>query len=95
MPNMTFEIVAMFLFLLQISSQAYFTHKCIMGVYVCLSIIYLFLFNEGSGSWYVTTVLAYITVDTHGSRNFRSNIIRRMEALGVGRNLREGLESEI
>lgn len=36
---MTFGIVAMFLFLLQISSQAYFTYKCIVGVYGCLSII--------------------------------------------------------
>lgn len=93
---MTFEIVAMFLFLLQISRQAYFTHSCIVGVYVCLSIYHItFFIQRRVWVWVCYNCVAYRTVDTHGSRNLKSNIIRRTEALGVGRNLGEGLEGGI
>lgn len=38
-----FEVVTMFLFLLQISIQAYFTQKCIVGMYVFIYVcIYSF-----------------------------------------------------
>lgn len=58
-----------------------------------MSIYNFFYSTKGLGLGF-TVVLAYRTVDSNGSRNLKSNIIRRMEALGVGRNLEEGLKVE-
>ena len=53
-----------------------------------MSIYNFFYSTKGLGLGF-TVVLAYRTVDSNGSRNLKSNIIRRMEALGVASADRE------
>ena len=86
MSNITFEIVAMFQFLIHISIQAYFTHKCIVGKSIYLS-AYFFYFRKGLC---FITMLAYRTQDPDGSRSLKPNIVRRMKTMVIGRSLEEG-----
>lgn len=64
-------------------------------MFVCLS--YNF-FNSTKGLGLGVLQLCWPTIGTvgsHGSRKLKSNIIRSTKALGVGRNLGEGLERRV
>lgn len=78
----TSEIVVMFLFPLQISTHAHFTHKCVAGTCVCVSV------NASVSGSGVTPGVSYSTAAGAGKQT-----TRRTKAMGASRSLGEGFGS--